>query len=552
MGDPRSIKSASLLILVGALHQWGGVAYAGEVTVGADARAISMPDVVTSILVANPTVRAAASDCHGAAAAAEGEAARYGFVLQLDSSWSNTATPSLVPGFAPGTGFVVNGSQEIFDAGIQLKKHFVLGTDLMLRLDAFRESSTQFFALGSLGPGASMLPGAGPDGTIQTRLGPGYGAALKLTAVQPLLRGAGPTVTLADLRAASVNLTGAELAHERTVSDTLQRGLSAYWEAWYATVAVEIERRSRDTARSQRDVALARVRTGGLAPVDVLAFETQLAGRDESVIHAEAEQRRRAAQLARLLGSADNVEGLTVVPEPPPEPPALAGRLREGALAASPELRELATRVQLAAVQAQTAGEALRPRLDLDGSVQAQGLGYDDAPAAFRQLTTFGAVSAHVGLTFELPLDDTQHRAQKGRALLAVETAEHKLEEARQQILADLETAIEAESSARRLVDLAGKTRQAALQQADAERARFATGGSTALQLLQAEDAVRTAELRRARARADLVEAHITLLHLVGRLIAEVTEKADRADAGRCGARTHRGDSHPLGAPYPD
>jgi outer membrane protein TolC len=42
------------------------------------------------------------------------------------------------------------------------------------------------------------------------------------------------------------------------------------------------------------------------------------------------------------------------------------------------------------------------------------------------------------------------------------------------------------------------------------------------LQVLQAGDAVRSAELRVARAEADVVQNHLALSHLTGRLLADV------------------------------
>ena len=118
-------------------------------------------------------------------------------------------------------------------------------------------------------------------------------------------------------------------------------------------------------------------------------------------------------------------------------------------------------------------------------------------------------MSAHVGLTLELPLDDTRHRMERARAALAVETATSRFEEARQRLFADLDSAVAAGTAARHRIELAEQTRAVAVRQLTAEEARYATGGSTSIQVLQAEDAVRSAELRLARARADEVQAHL-------------------------------------------
>jgi outer membrane protein len=497
---------------------------------------LSAADVVTVTLSRNPTVAATLCERQSSALAVQGEAARYGFVLQLDTSWTHLAIPTLAAGRA-GDGSVTTGDQNTINAGAQLKKHLIYGTDLALRFDASRQSTNSFFSLGSLGPIAPIFPSAGPDGTIETHLGPGYGAALKLSAVQPLLRGAGQTVAESDLRIARVNLTTAELVRNRTASDVVREALTAYWESWYASAAVDIERRSLALARSEHEDAAARIRTGSLAPVEGLTFATQVASRSEDVVNAEAERRRRLADLARVLGLAEQWELITIPLEVSTETAVSGGNALEDALAASPELRALESQVKLASVQAEAAGDAFRPRLDLDAYVQAQGLGYNDVPAAWRQFSSMGAVSAHVGLTFELPLDDTQHRTQRQRAFLAVETARYKLNEGKQQLVANLELSTQREDAARQRVDLARQTLEVARQRAEAEHKRFSTGSSTALQVMDAENATRSAELRVARARADLTQAHISVAHLTGHLLRETSAGLERADALGCGRR---------------
>jgi outer membrane protein len=483
-------------------------------------------DVVTRVFAQNPTIAAALYECRRAAIDVEGEAARYPFVLRLDSSWTDAANPFLAPGVPSSTGTVVVPKQDDFDLGVQLAKHLVWGTDLALRVDATRQYGTQVFPYSSLGPLATAL-GLDPNAVSETSVGPGLGAALKLTLVQPLLRGSGPEISEMDLRTARVHFTLTELAREETASQVVRDSLVAYWELWYATASVEIERRARDTARRQSEEATARIQTGSLAPADGLALETELATREEDLDRASSERTRRAVALARLLGCAERPSSVEDPSDPPPEPADLGGDLSGDSLQASARLRALASEVELAAVRAESAGDALRPRLDVDAYLQAQGLGYDDAPAALKQLGGLEAVSGHVGLTFELPLDDTRHRAERDRAELAIEVARERFEEGRQEVLADLASARQAEASARRRVSLAEQTRLLASRQADAEHARFATGASTALQVLQAEDAVRAAELRLARARTDVVQAHLAVAHLAGRLLEQVARAGD-------------------------
>ena len=101
----------------------------------------------------------------------------------------------------------------------------------------------------------------------------------------------------------------------------------------------------------------------------------------------------------------------------------------------------------------------------------------------------------------------------------AIVAARHNLESVRQQLLATLDTQREKHASARRRIELAEATVAVARSSLSAEEARLRTGSSTALAVLVAQDQLRSASLRLARARVDLASSHLALLHLTGRLL---------------------------------
>ena len=312
--------------------------------------------------------------------------------------------------------------------------------------------------------------------------------------------------------------------------------MTAYWELWYADAAVGIQEQSRAVAIQQRNDAAARAQTGSLAPADVYSFETRVATREEDVLNAHVERQRRQAELAAQIGNLRQGSALGLPSEdvpPIPDPP--SADTEKAALAESVQLRELEAALEVARIQTRTADDPGRSRLDLDAYVQAQGLGNDDPGAAFGQLGRLGVVSAHVGLTYETPLDDSGRRADAARARLGVEVASQRIAEARQAVLSDVQIALTREAAARRRLTLAEETTRIAERQLAAERARFQAGASTALATLDAEDQVRSAQLRVARIRADLLEASLTLQHLTGRLLARYGSLAQAAPNG--GAR---------------
>lgn len=491
-----------------------------------DARAVDERGVARLLSQHSPTLKAALLEVASAQQAVAQYDAQYTPVVVLDASASQISTPSLFT-----SGVSLNRQRRV-DAGAELRKHLLWGTDLALRVAGSVQES--YFRRPPLNIPSSMgtpvvLPTGGsslgiiPSGTF----GPGYGVLGKLTLKQPLLRGRGRDVAEAELNAARSQRTAAQHARERIASEQLRDALRAYWELWYAGRALEIQLQAREVALRQRDEAQARVNTGGLAPVEVLTFETQVASREEDIAGAAAEQRRAELELRRLVGLAEQPQPLAVADEVPPHD-ALGPRalLEERALRESAELRERAAAVELARIRARTASDPLRQRLDLDAYAQAQGLGNESASAAFDQFGNMRAVSAFVGLTYETPVQRRAERAAAAQARIAVESAEQQLREARQRLLSDLGKALEQSSAQQRKVELAEQTAAIAARQLEAEQARFRTGASTALEVLVAEDRLRNAKLRVTRARADLAQSQLALDHLTGQLLGRFGQLA--------------------------
>lgn len=477
--------------------------------------------VVEQVMKQNPTLAASISDLRRAALLEEGEEHRYPFFLLGDAKALRNGAPALGPNrvtFPESTNVVV---------GAELRKKLVWGTDLSLRVEATRQESFTLFTFATPAPGTGGTGGAGGGTTgagtpIQTlfQLGPGYGGSVRLGVTQPLMRGAGRDIVQAELNAARANHENARSSKDRTASQTLRDALTAYWELYYASRAVEIQRNNLALARQQRDETAARIRTGGTAPVEQLTFESRIATLEEDVTAAEADERVRSAALARIVGDSALTFRRAGEKQPPvyDEPRSDA---RRRAVESSFEVAEQKSALKLAEVQARTAGDALRPRLDVDGYVQAFGLGLREVAPVFEQVGTLRAVTAQVALTFETPLDDTRLRAERDRAELAVTAARQRLDAVLQQVATELEEAQQRDRSARRRIDLTERTLTIAREQLNAEEQRFRTGSATALQVREAEEQVRSAELRAVRARVDLALAHITIAHLTGSLVRE-------------------------------
>jgi len=468
----------------------------------AHADALDEGKVVELAAAHNPGLKTALLQLESARWNVTGVEAKYAAVLVLDASATQTTTPGL---FIDQVS--LNRTRRA-DSGAELRKRLIWGTDLSLRVAGY-----------SVVTQSNVSFGATPNG----RFGPGYGVLAKLTLKQPLLRGSGRDVGEADLLASRAQRTVQEHTRDRIASELLRDALTAYWELWYAEAAVEIQEQSREVAIRQRDDASARASTGALAPADVFAFDTQVATREESLLDARTLRQQRELELLQRLGLVEARPTLELsVDSIPLTSTASREVAQQRALAESAELKELQAQISLARLQSKTADDPMRARLDLDSYIQAQGLGNKDVGAAFDQFAGVGpdhALSGFVGLTYEQPLSSRNQRAQAAKARIAVAVAEEQLVQARERILSSLGQMLSRKESGEQKVVLAERTVDNAQKQLQAEQARFATGASTSLSVLQAEDAVRNARIRVARAQADLVQSVLSLQHLTGELL---------------------------------
>jgi len=342
------------------------------------------------------------------------------------------------------------------------------------------------------------------------------------------MRGFGTEVGEQQLRVARINRSVSQLSRDRVASEIARDVLVAYWELWYSESAVEIETAARDLAKRQRDEAQQRITSGALAPVEILSFETRVASLEEGVFSAQTDQRRRSLTLAQRMGTTEG-QSANLLASIDQEPTVSAMPQRataiEQALANSPEIRELTGQLRLAREQLKTSGNAYRPRLDLEAYVELRALGHQEVPPAFGQIGTARAPSAHVGVVYEWPLDDSRHSAEKTRDLLAVKVAEQRLVAARQRIQTEVDTMLEQERAARVRLQMAETTAGIAEKQVAAVTERYELGAAIAVEVQQAEDELRKAKLRAVRARIDLVEAEVQRAHATGQLLDRIADQ---------------------------
>jgi len=458
--------------------------------------AIDPRQAVARALERNPSLAAAVLARRSAGWAVVGEDALFSPSLQVDASATHNEAIQL-----SSVGSLLSSVDSV-GAGAQIDQRLRIGTDLTLRVEHDTVWNNSEDPLGAV------------------TFGPFYDTSARFELTQPLLRGAGAKVAEAALRQARARETEAERAAATTASQLVRDVVTAWWELWYAEEAVRIQRESLALAIAQRDDARRRVETGTQAPVSVLTFETRVAELEEGVASAEVTRRERALTLAALLGDASTPVSAAepaLAPVQAPDP----AQARALAIEASPSVREAEASRALAEVQAETAADPFRPRLDVQGFAEVGTLAPSFLSLGGGTRDDQLAWSAGVNLIFQMPLDGRQLRAAREQARLAVESAQRRVEQAVLDASSQVESQLARLDAAISRVDLAKRTVDVAERQLEAEKKRYAIGTATAIEVLEAEEAVRSARLRLARAEADLRGAAVAVEHLTGTLLAQ-------------------------------
>src|SRR5690606_1910943 len=127
-------------------------------------------------------------------------------------------------------------------------------------------------------------------------------ADISLSVTQPLLRGFGIDVTLADLRRAEALDRATRLELQRALLDVLRDTELAYWGVADAFARRRLGDSNRELARQLLEETEQRADLGLATRLELLQAESNLATREQEIIAAEQLLSERTDTLAALLG----------------------------------------------------------------------------------------------------------------------------------------------------------------------------------------------------------------------------------------------------------
>lgn len=354
---------------------------------------------------------------------------------------------------------------------------------------------------------------------------PSYSSTLTANFSQPLLRNRTIDSARQSLRVAKNNREISDVQFRQIVTNVVANVKGLYYNIIAASDNLDAQRKSLALAKKLLDENQIKVRVGTLAPLDVVAAESEVAGRDETVIVAEAAvaQAEDALKQAIFPRNDPATWALRIIPKDRPTAERHAVDTEAAVQTALDKRTDIAAArksLENSDIVSSFAKSQTLPGLDFVASYGATGLGgtqlvrdglggpvVDQVPGGYGD--AIGDVlgrdfpSWMLGVSFSYPVFNRQAKAQAARARLSRDQALASLNRLEIQIAAEVRTAARAvETNFKRVLSTrAARTLQE--RRLDAEEKKFAAGMSTNFLVTQAQRDLADASVAEIRAILD-------------------------------------------------
>jgi HAE1 family hydrophobic/amphiphilic exporter-1 len=390
-------------------------------------------------------------------------------------------------------------------------------------------------------------------------LNPQYPLSLNLQYTQPLWRGLRYDANRHAIDVAKKNLTLTDEQFRQRVMQVTEQAERGYWELVYAYNNLQVQLEAVGIAQQQDESNRRQEQQGLLAPIDVVAAQTQLANFEIGAFAAQTAlaQAENALKTLILPDRSSPMWSSALVPTTPAEtaPPLtpLDDAIQE-ALADRPEVAEVRISSDINKDDTRLYRNLTKPQVDLVASYDRAGLsglvvpGPNPLTAGFlpivdrlNQLSVAGGlepinVSALTGsatpqlligsygqaastlwngnfpttevqLRISLPIRNRTAEANLSRSLAEEHRIRNQREQVEQNIQSDVRTTMQSIQSARASLDAARVARESAEEQYQSEQRQFRAGTSTLFLVQQRQSTMIAARSQERRAEADLAEA---------------------------------------------
>ena len=384
-------------------------------------------------------------------------------------------------------------------------------------------------------------------------LSPQENASIGFSLTQPLFRGRRFDQNRRTIEIAKRNLSLTDVQFRQRTIETIATVQRAYWDLAFALRNLQVQRDGVKDAKDQYEHNKRLVSEGQLAPIDIVAAETQVANFEQAVYEALNVVNQAENALKNLISPNKNAkvwsESLTPTDPVDLTPPDTS--LKEAldlAIANRPELELNQVQRDINAIDRKFYGDLKKPQIDLVASYTSAGIGGDQnpnfrtpfplaceqdptSPACQQQranlaLLTGNAYSGvfnnryptyRVGITVNLPLfGDKTAGAQYGKSLVEGEKIETQRAQLEQNIQVDVRNSLQAVRTAEAKLRAAAIARENSVKQYDSEQRKLDAGQSDIYKVLERQTALTSARSAELRAQTELNKAIADLQRATG------------------------------------
>ncbi len=373
--------------------------------------------------------------------------AAFDWIFFADFNWGRTDSPQTVP--------VVNG----IPVGASARQDQSVGYSTGIRRDLTSGGSL------SISQGLTYTDNTGSG--VDLAPDPANRTFLEIDFSQPLLRGFGSDVALADVRLARNDERRSVYGYKLTLIEVATQTERAYWELVLAQRNLEIQQRLLDRGIETRDVLESR-RTFDVKPAEFSDAVATVERRRADIIRAENLLRLQSDSLKALINDPELTVGsetqLLAIDDPIEEP--VFGSMRDALVAAvrnRPEIQQAILDIDDASIRLTVARNARLPALDARFNALFQGLD-EDVDGAYEDIGDANFVDMVFSLLFEQPIGNRAAQANLRASQLARMQATINYRRTVQDVVLDVKTALRFLVTNYRLIEQTRTSRLAATE----------------------------------------------------------------------------------------
>jgi HAE1 family hydrophobic/amphiphilic exporter-1 len=469
---------------------------------------LRLPEVIERVLANDPDIAISRIQLEEAGYRIRGAQGAYDPLLGMRADRSKSVTPvaSALGGSASG-----KLTTKFFEVNPQVSGLSPTGGNYTVTFNNARQQTDNLFS----------------------SINPVYPTGIVMNVSQPLWRGLRFDDTRYRIQVARTNQRLSAQQLRQRIIEVVTQAVQGYWELDYAWNNVNVQVEAVKLAQGQYESNRRQAEQGILAPVDVVAAQTQFATFQQNLLAAQTALTVAENNLKSLMlpNRTDLMWGMALVPETQLDAgasvPALDEAVKE-ALAGRPEIAETSLAIDIGNLDIRLARENTRPRIDAFANVTSAGLAGTVVPPGSNPIlallpgggivpsllnggygqslgNAFGAVfpTVQVGVQLSFPIRNRTAESQAANAVLE----SRRLAKTRDQVLmaveSDVRNALQAATNSRARLSAALIASQSAEAQYLSEQRQFQAGTSSTFLVLQRQTDLITARNRETRAHAD-------------------------------------------------